>query len=185
MCSKSLLSQYNTNTPPSCYSYNVTLSLPVLYQDDANGALEPTEAPQHIALKDAGGCPSEFDPYASYEARDRVSRDNVVYKCKDDIHLSRFCSTAGFEPGKNGGAAAALAWDIEGYCAGTSSPTSAPNFVALENLGGCSPEWSARTQSNAYKTGDRVSKNNLIFSCKVSVVYNLLVLFVIRDDRRN
>lgn len=141
-------------------------------QDDVTSAFESTGAPQHITLDDVGGCPPEFDSHVSYEAKDRVSRNNVVYECKDDIHRSRYCSTVGYEPGENGGVAAALAWDIVGYCTGTIAPTSAPNFVALKNLGGCPDHWSARTMINAYEAGDRVSKDNLVFSCKVSVASN-------------
>lgn len=130
----------------------------------------PPAAPRPAALLDAGGCPPEFDPSSPYGAADRVSRNGVVYECKRDAHLSRYCSTAGFEPGADGilGAAAALAWDVVGYCSGTAAPTGAPNFVALERVGECPPErWSVRTAGNAYGEGDRVSKDGLVFSCKV------------------
>lgn len=131
------------------------------------GTLAPTDAPINVVLQDAGGCPDAYEAAAEYDEGDKVSKDSLVYQCKR-WPLSNHCSQAGYEPGVDTGGVEYWmdAWDITGYCSGTVSPTSSPNFVSLPNMGGCSEERESRAAAEPYMEGDRVSLNGLVFECK-------------------
>jgi len=49
-----------------------------------------------------------------------------------------------------------VAWDLSGYCDGSISPTSSPNFDAAASMGACPDEWSAGSNIK-YEEGDIVS----------------------------
>lgn len=123
------------------------------------------------------GCPPEFDKSVAYKAGDAVSRDGLLYKCKDDIHLSRNCKVPGYEPGNNKNDYWKGAWDFTGYCSGTITPTGSPAYVVLKDMGGCPDAWSPKGPGDAYNEGERVSKNGLVFACKVSDYYHCLLKY--------
>ncbi|KAL7528294.1 hypothetical protein ACHAXR_002365, partial [Thalassiosira sp. AJA248-18] len=111
------------------------------------GTLAPTKSPVYESLTDVGGCPAEYKSGGEvYEEGDRVGAHRLVYECKSGP-VSAHCSQAGYEPNSNPAMPDAwkVAWDLVGYCAGTIAPTSSPNFVQLNNLGGCPNAYSKKT----------------------------------------
>jgi len=144
-----------------------------LYADQAwtvfgtcTGIISPTGSREFVTLADTGGCPAEFSRGENYEEGDRISKDGLVYQCKLGPS-SRHCSQDGFEPGTSFGSGMQRvehwkeAWSILGYCSGTITPTTAPAFVSLPDMGGCPENWSPQS----YGEGDRVSSMNLVLEC--------------------
>jgi len=136
-----------------------------------DGSISPTKAPVFTALDDAGGCPGEFKEGGEYEEGDKVSKDGLVYECKA-WPSGQHCSQIGYEPGMSVGEGSNAveywkeAWAITGYCSGTLTPTAAPSFVTLGDLGGCPEEWSPKMPPEGYEEGDRVSSMGMVYSCK-------------------
>jgi hypothetical protein len=125
-------------------------------QGSCIGVLNPTASPVFGALPDHQGCPEPFDPsiITTYEANDKVSVAtgdvfSLVYQCSSDPHISNWCKQ--FEPGSD----LNLGWTLIAHCDGTMSPTSAPVFDLLEEVGnGCPEPYSSDTY---YVPGDHVS----------------------------
>lgn len=89
-----------------------------------------------------------------------------MYRCKDDAHLAMFCGLPGFQPGAAGDFWT-MAWEAVGHCdeGADATPTGSPAYVSLEPLGGgCPDAWSP---NGRYGEGERVSRNGVVFSCKV------------------
>ena len=53
-----------------------------------------------------------------------------------------------------------------GYCEGTITPTTSPDYVSLTDLGGCPEDWSTKSDSDRYEEGDRVASQGLVYQCK-------------------
>ncbi|KAL7507343.1 hypothetical protein ACHAXN_008493 [Cyclotella atomus] len=119
-----------------------------------DGTISPTTAPAFSSLKDHNGCPDSYDKSRKYEANDKVASEvanaqSLVWQCSEDVHRSQYCSQ--FEPGHE----YKLAWNLIGYCDGTMSPTSSPNFSNLKEVGdGCPMAYDAATD---YEEGDALS----------------------------
>jgi len=123
------------------------------------GTASPTSSPNFVTIANAGGCPAAFDAAADYESGDTVSLNGFAYECTAGPN-GLYCEQNGFEPGSlNGG----LAWNLLGYCSGTTAPTTSPNFVSLVDLGGCPDAFDG---SGDYEPGDSVSLNGLVYQCK-------------------
>jgi hypothetical protein len=142
------------------------------------GTISPTTAPAFSSLKDHNGCPDSYDKSRKYEANDKVASEvanaqSLVWQCSEDVHRSQYCSQ--FEPGHE----YKLAWNLIGYCDGTMSPTSSPNFSNLKEVGdGCPMAYDAATD---YEEGDAVSlfvSNNpdraVVYTCKSVALQSLL-----------
>jgi hypothetical protein len=126
-------------------------------QGSCIGELSPTASPVFEVLPDHQGCPEPFDPsiITTYEANDKVSVateggfSSSVYQCSSDPHISQWCKQ--FEPGSDFN----LGWTLIAHCDGTMSPTSAPAFDLLEEIGnGCPKPYSSDAY---YVPGDHVS----------------------------
>jgi hypothetical protein len=83
----------------------------------------PTTSPVFKLLVNAGGCPDEYDPSATYEEGDKVMLDDVTYKCRSWPN-SAWCSVDVYAPG---GVYSDIAWTTVGYCDGE------PLFSADQN----------------------------------------------------
>ncbi|KAL3777461.1 hypothetical protein ACHAWO_010212 [Cyclotella atomus] len=114
------------------------------------GTIAPTSSPVFKLLVNAGGCPDEYDPSATYEESDTVMLDDIVYKCRS-WPISAWCRVDVYAPG---GVYSEVAWTTLGYCDGTISPTTAPAFSALKDHNGC-PD--AYDKSSKYEANDKVS----------------------------
>jgi hypothetical protein len=79
-----------------------------------DGTISPSKSPVYVSLADAGGCPDEYDPSATYEEGDKVMSNDVVYKCRPWPN-SGWCSMDAYAPG---GAFSKDAWTTLGYCDG-------------------------------------------------------------------
>lgn len=125
-----------------------------------------------MSLQDVGGCPDGWAPQ-TYEEGDQISDGTLVYECKA-WPFSPHCGQAGYEPNNSPATPDAWkdAWTVKGYCSGTVSPTTSPNFDKLPmSTTGCPEAWSASTTD--YEAGDlvayQVSTNPdrvVVFKCK-------------------
>jgi hypothetical protein len=80
------------------------------------GTIAPTSSPVFKLLVNAGGCPDEYDPSATYEESDTVMLDDIVYKCRS-WPISAWCRVDVYAPG---GVYSEVAWTTLGYCDGES-----------------------------------------------------------------
>ncbi|KAL7502270.1 hypothetical protein ACHAXN_000843, partial [Cyclotella atomus] len=151
------------------------------------GTISPTTAPAFLSLKDHNGCPDAYDKSRKYEANDKVASEvanaqSLVWQCSGDVHRSRYCSQ--FEPGHD----YKLAWNLIGYCDGTMSPTSSPNFSNLKEVGdGCPKAYNAAT---IYEVGDTVSvfvatDRTVVYSCNARPYCNAGLNFSPGSDNTN
>jgi hypothetical protein len=119
-----------------------------------DGTIAPTTSPVFVSLTDHNGCPEAYSSTQEYEASDKVSVDidgtnSLVYQCSSDVHESKWCNQN--EPGDAG----QLGWRLIGHCDGTISPTSAPAFTSLADVGGGCPP--AYDEATTYEEGDVAS----------------------------
>ncbi|EJK52208.1 hypothetical protein THAOC_28548 [Thalassiosira oceanica] len=114
----------------------------------------------------SSGCPGAYVSGESYAAADKVSvagpAYTAVYECAASP-LNKFCGLPGYAPGS--GNYWRTVWTLLGSCAGTISPTSSPNYVSLADAGGCPDAWEAGAFK--YEENDKVSKNGLVFECRI------------------
>lgn len=132
------------------------------------GTMTPTDSPVYVDLLDEGGCPTEYKSGVDrYEEGDTISKDGLVYKCREWPN-SQHCSQAGYEPAVDVGGVDhwKKAWEIVGRCEGTIQPTSSPSYVSLEDLGGCPNSWERRDMTDPYEEGELVSTDGLVYACK-------------------
>lgn len=115
------------------------------------GTMMPTGSPINVMLVDVGGCPESYIANSDYEEGDMVENVGLAYRCKDSP-AGLNCPQAGYEPGT--GVAWENAWSVLGHCEGTMMPTTAPSFVTLADVGGCSESFIANSD---YEEGDMVS----------------------------
>ena len=80
------------------------------------GIIAPTSSPVFESLKNAGGCPNEYDSSSTYEEGDTVISDDIVYKCRSWPN-SGWCNVDVYAPG---GVYSEIAWTALGYCDGES-----------------------------------------------------------------
>ncbi|KAL3767361.1 hypothetical protein ACHAW5_003285 [Stephanodiscus triporus] len=123
------------------------------------GSLSPTESPTS-SLPNQGGCPSSWTTSVEYRGGDKVSKNGMVFQCKD-YPLSLFCPQTGYEPSSH---------QAIGACP-TSSPTPAPiptppPTPALWASGGCPEAYALNAQvapgASVSVTTDGVS---LVYTC--------------------
>ena len=108
------------------------------------------------------GCPKPWVADTDYAPGDLAQVEGVVYKCLD-AGFSSFCGQSGFMPGSDS-MFWKQAWVLLGSCDGTISPSTSPNFISLEDAGGCPDEYQKGME---YKSGDKVSTHDIIYACKV------------------
>jgi hypothetical protein len=117
-----------------------------------DGTYTPTIAPTFGSVS---GCPEEYDSSVKYEPGDKVSVTPAgedygkIYKCKG-WPAGSHCKQAGYSPADSN-SKWKDAWDYDGGCYGTITPTAAPTFASVE---GCPEEFVAGTK---YEEGDKVS----------------------------
>lgn len=120
-----------------------------------SGLLSPTASPNFQVLENLGGCPDEYEASRAYEKNDRVSKDGIVYQCREWPY-SAHCVQAGFEPGNPKSTDWKIAWEAVGHCSGDAEPVSqaAVLFDSLAILeDGCPEEYSpSRTNYEARET---------------------------------
>ena len=111
--------------------------------------MTPTDSPIFVALPFvAGGCPAEFSESAYYEPGDRVSKDAVVFECKNWPD-SLYCTQAAFKPELNLNTEHwEQAWNVVGHCTGTAAVTTTGDI--------CPNAWTSGDVTK-YKENDRVS----------------------------
>jgi len=128
-----------------------------------NASVTPATVPVPAAWGD-GGCPNAFVSGADYAAAEIVSVQRtgfkMVYQCANEP-TNLFCGMAGYEP--TDGLYADQAWTALGSCSGTIAPTSSPNFVSLDDVGGCPGEYDSGVE---YMEGDKISNNRVVYQCK-------------------
>lgn len=120
-----------------------------------------------MTLAAVGGCPAAFTYSTKYDVGDKVSKGNIVFKCKG-WPLSSYCSQAGYEPDLTSSSTNwKMAWLVAGYCMGTITPTVSPTATSV---GGCPSEWTADANYNENdKVGVIVSSLpliQLVYKCK-------------------
>jgi hypothetical protein len=113
--------------------------------------MTPTDSPIFVALPFvAGGCPAEFSESAYSEPGDRVSKDAVVFECKNWPD-SLYCTQAAFKPELNLNTEHwEQVWNVVGHCTGTAA-------VTVTTTGDICPNAWTSGDVTKYKENDRVS----------------------------
>ena len=149
--------------------------------------IAPTTSPNFNRLIEIeGGCPEQFSTAIEYKAGDQVSvfvdkssEQALVYECKE-YPYSGYCS-AGHEVFAPYSVNGDMGWNLLGYCAGTSSPTTSPLSypdAKCRYYDGTTPiiikEWSLADLSS-YTAGSKVRINEAIFVSRT--IYTLFICF--------
>ena len=155
-----------------CSAYNPSNSNQQSAAWKDEGECEPSLAPSPITCGQldtsihpewAGeGCPKPWVAGMSYGSGDLVQREGIVYKCLD-AGFSSFCGQSGFVPGDGDSLFWKQAWVLLGSCSGTISPSASPNFLSLDDAGGCPDEYQKGME---YGSGDKVSMSSIVYACK-------------------
>ncbi|KAL7507857.1 hypothetical protein ACHAXN_004984 [Cyclotella atomus] len=123
---------------------------------------KPTSKPTFPEWNGAG-CPRKWMDGSSYEPKDMVEIDGVVYECSKQelLFIDQLCGLISYKPGDS--LHWEVAWTRVGSCTGTIRPTSSPVYVDLTYIGGCPPEFSEHIK---YETGDTIQVNGIVMQCK-------------------
>jgi len=127
-----------------------------------------TPADPLAGIANPPGCPEDFIAGTEYEPDAKVSTSiagysgpaKQIYICAADP-MSKFCGQEHYEPGT--GQHWNLVWTKDTVCFGSVSPTSSPSWDAARMIDGCPDAWAKGT--NIYESGDRVSKDGIVFEC--------------------
>jgi len=113
-----------------------------------SGTITPTVSPVYVNLPDAGGCPGAWEAGGvdKYEGGDLVGTNGLVFSCKEWPDSAR-CAQPGYEP-LSVGDHWKEAWDLQGHCKGTKSPSASPVFSP--GVAACPPDWTSKD----YEEGD-------------------------------
>ena len=111
------------------------------------------------------GCPKAYAEGGDYDAGEVVSvamgSYTMVYLCAEEP-TNLFCGQTGFAPGVD--QYWEHAWTPLGSCTGTIAPTDSPIYDILPDEGGCPSVYDSGIR---YDKGDKVSKDGLVYQCKV------------------
>ena len=140
-----------------------------------DGTIVPTFAPTKTdeAAWEKIGCPEGYLVGTSYEERDVVENNGVVYECKEEPY-NQFCGQAGYEPGVD--THFRDAWLVLGSCTGTLAPSDSPTASPSQpptssptrsqwELVGCPEEFDTTLQTS-YSAGERVEYDGNVYECK-------------------
>jgi len=131
--------------------------------EECSGTVTVTPPPTPAVWSQTdSGCPGAYVSGEDYEPAEVVSvveaTHTEVYQCAAAPN-NLFCGQAGYKPGTLHGK---TVWTALGSCSGTIAPTTSPNYVTLQDMGGCPGAWEAGAEYEEY---DRASKNGLVFQC--------------------
>ena len=87
------------------------------------------------------GCPDAWTSGKEYEGGDLAEVDGVVYKCSSAQFVSAWCGQENYKPGES--QYWSSAWTRLGSCDGTIALTASPDWVVLDDAGGCPDDFIA------------------------------------------